>query len=48
MAAREDRGKERLRCSDLVGIDALVAHKRLLDGVLGLADAAEHPVSDRE
>ena len=31
-----------------VGLGAMDAEERLLDDVLGLADAAEHPVGDRE
>ena len=37
-----------LRALDLVGLRAVVAQERLLDDVLGLADAADHAVGDRE
>ena len=48
---RGDRGQVRLRRLDLAcrsAERAVVAQERLLDDVLGLADAPEHPVGDRE
>ena len=48
--AGDDRRQLRLRRLDrrVVGEDPLVADERLLHDVLGLADAPEHPIGDRE
>ena len=48
--ACHDRREVRLRRLDLLaaGLGAMDAEEGLLDDVLGLADAADHPVGDRE
>jgi len=47
---RDDRGQKRLRRFDLGPLTErpLLAEERLLDDVLRLGDAAEHPVGERE
>jgi hypothetical protein len=47
--ARRDGGEIGLRRIDSARVlERVIAEKRLLDDVLGLGDASEHPVGDRE
>jgi hypothetical protein len=46
--ASDDRAEVGLQRTDLIRLRVVVAQIRFLDDILGLAGAAQHPVSDRE